>query len=101
MDAKLIIKADDNGCYLYVSTDDEDILLSDSVITDKLKRQKIVDLVNQVDLRLYAYERYKMAMNAALAIARSRGIGGELETILRDTLHNFGDLSFPGDLNKP
>lgn len=93
MKAKLKIKDDFNGCYLYISDDNRDYLLTPEQITDQHKRRAIRDLVNNIEIRLYAYERYKSAMNEAFVILMSRGVEPDVQKILRDCLHNFGDLS--------
>lgn len=95
-DAKLKCEDTPSGIYLYLELSDRDILLTKTVITDPHDRRVIEEFVNGLQLRLYAYRRYKAALNNILVMCKSRGVGGQIEDMITSVLNQFCDLVLPG-----
>ena len=86
-----------DGVYVWLELSDRDVMLTDTIVSNEEDARAIEEFVDRISYYIFAYYRYKTALNNVLVLCRTRGIGGKIEEIIESVLQQFGDKDLPGD----
>ena len=88
-----------DGIYVWLELPDRDVMLTEKVIKNEKDARAVEEFVDRISYYIFAYYKYKTALNNVLVLCRARGIGGKIEEIIENVLKQFGDKALPGDPN--